>query len=247
MLVNNLSDMEVKKLVMLIYGAPGSGKTYFVGTIGEKLNTLIVDTEGGQLTLKYLGEEVKKNLRSISMNRFEDLDVIYKAAKINTVEGWKKLGVNTDRPFEAIVIDTISELQSIMIDKLRKGTPLDGLGDPLKLVPLQIQEWGKLIDLTTLTIKAFKELPLTFVSTFHEQMTRDELSGVVQGCPSLKGKAAPEIGKLFDIQLHMCMGLNGKYNAISKAQSSWQAKSRFPLADKIEDPTYAKLLISMKN
>lgn len=239
---------------ILIFGAPGTGKTRFIGTMALKLYTLLLDVDDGSETIKYMPVEVKQNIVVVKMTKFTDLDQIYKLMTKNDPKLWsehltKANGgkvVVIDKPFEAVAIDTWSELQYEMVDEIRPGDSMLAMQDIKKMQALQIQDWGKVMDLTKLAIKCFKELPVTFVASFHEQLLKDDLSGGVFGLPSLQGKVAYDIGKYFDIMGHMTMTQDGKYAIATKGHARWQAKSRIPCASMIVDPTFEKLFASVE-
>jgi hypothetical protein len=242
---------------ILLYGSPGVGKTRFIASVSSKLYTLLLDVDDGHRTIRYLPQEMSSNVVVVRMTDFTDLDMLYKLTKKNDPAEWTAYlnknnsgkPIKIDKPFEAIAIDTMSEMQFEMIEEIRPGGDSTvAFGDMKKLQGLQIQDWGKVIDLVRLAIRAFKDLPITFVATFHEMIIKDDLAGGIYGLPSLKGKDLPsEIGKYFDVVGHMTMTQDGKYALATKGHAKWQAKSRIPCDAIIIDPSYEKLIAKIVN
>jgi hypothetical protein len=249
----DLSDKSLGHLKILLYGAPGVGKTRFIASTAEVLQTLILDVDDGSKTIRYMSQSVKDNVTVLRMTTFADLDVLYKLAVKNDPALWtahiKRCGGSKviSQPFQALAIDTMSEMQFEMIEEIRPGDSKAGMADMKKLQALQIQEWGKVIDLVRVAIRAFRDIPITFIASFHEMLMKDELSGHIFGVPSLKGKDLPsEIGKYFDITGHMTMTQDGKYALATKGHAKWQAKSRIPCDAILLNPSYNSLVNSLQ-
>lgn len=238
--LDNISDLGLN---LLMYGEPGCGKTRFVGSVGEVFYTLGVDVDNGFKTLRLVPEEWRKNLVPIRLSDFADIDKLYHLAHDNDPDKWTKaLEVPVEKPFEAIAIDTWSELNWVVKEEKRRLLGKDGKGRITWRDNIQIQDWGAILDLNTLAVKAFCDLPITFINCMHEVITQDELTKVIKGMPAINGKLAPEIGKFFDVLGHMGVSPQGKYFVETRATSRYQAKSRLALEAKIEDPTLKLML-----
>ena len=237
-----------KDLNVLPYGEPGCGKTRFVASVGEVLYTLAIDVDKGFKTMKLVPKPWLNNIVAIQMTTFKDLDKIYKLAQKNDPDEWTKEFSTPDKPikitkpFEAICFDTWSEVNWKVKEERRRiagkiSTGLSFRGS------LEIQHWGDIYDLNILSIEAFRDLPITFICTMHEQVIQDDKLGVVRGVPSLNGKAASEVGKHFDVVGHMTIDLAGKYVMDFKTIKRFQAKTRLASKDgKLIDPTFQKLI-----
>ena len=237
----NLDDLKTMNLNILAYGEPGCGKTHFVGTTGECLYTLAFDVDNGFKTLRQLPKSMTGNIVPILMDSFKDLDDIYKMVQKNDPVAWSKyLGKEITKPFEAIAIDTWSELNWDIQQEKRKAIGKLGTGLTFR-DNIQIQDWGAISDLNKLSIQAFTDAPITFICTMHEQFYTDEKSGITKGLPIIMGKLAGEVGKYFDIVGHMYSDMSGKYCMDTVSKKKYQAKSRLKLDATIFDPTFIKL------
>ena len=58
--INSTSDVEIERIVGLVVGQSGIGKTFLVSTLEGK--TLVASAEGGLLCLKKLPKEVRANI-----------------------------------------------------------------------------------------------------------------------------------------------------------------------------------------
>lgn len=242
--LDSLSDLHLN---ILAYGEPGCGKTRFLGSVGECLYTLAVDVESGFKTLRLIPQAWRKNLVAVRIDKFEDLDKLYQLLEKNDPARWTKaLGVPIEKPFQAVGIDTWSELNWLVKEGKREQLGKQG-GDSLAWRDnLQIQDWGSILDLHQKAMEAFRDLSMTFICNMHEQIIQDERTKVIRGVPSLNGRLAAELGKYFDVVGHMSVNPMGKYVMDTQATTRYQGKSRLSLGKTIEDPTFKKILDGLK-
>lgn len=240
-------DLKKGPLNILPYGEPGCGKTRFALSTGEVLYTLFVDVDNGIKTALTVPQEWLKNIVPIRFTDFRDIDKIYKLLIQNDPEELSRvLGVKVNRPFEAVVFDTWSEVGWEIKEQKRSDLGKQG-GDSLIFRPnIEIQDWGNIIDLNQVCINAFRELPITFICPMHEMFFEDKKGGRTSGTPSINGKFAGEIGKHFDIVGHMSVNITGEYVMDTAMKSRFQAKSRIPLAKQIKNATYKGILNAME-
>src|SRR5699024_422644 len=219
---------------ILIYGTPGSGKTHLACLAARERKTLLFDIDNGAKTIENLQKEAQKNIVTIQYTKFSDLNEIYQMlAKNNTAEKWtaffKKKGIDLkiDKPFEVVILDSLSELQRQMELELRNESLDDKLRNPQNIGPLRIQDWGAVSELTeTVVSDAFGSLPITFICTAHEQMVENENTGETAGTPKLRGKLAFDIGKHFDFMGRLTFARSGQRVLITRTEKKWQAKTR---------------------
>ena len=231
---------------ILIYGAPGVGKTHLACTIAESKQTLLFDVDLGARTLNNLPKEVTKNIIPIQYTQFSDLNEIYQMlANNNTTEDWNKffksknIDIVIEKPFEAIIIDSLSELQRKMELELSSNT----LSDLKDFKPLRIQDWGAIMSLTeTIVADAFGSLPIIFIATAHEQMIVNEDTGETVGTPKLRGKLAFDIGKHFDFMGRLTFAKTGQRVLFTKTKMKWQAKTRGNHDDVLVDPSMKDII-----
>lgn len=228
-------------LSILIYGASGTGKTNIIATAAELGKVLLVDLDKGTATLTrpHLSKYLPK-IQVVEID-FNDVDKIYKAALVNTVEAWNKIGVVTDEPFKTLVFDTYSEAQWLFQKELRRANNTLGTGLAYRK-NLEIQNWGSLTDLNKLILTSFREVPMTVVFTMHEVLDKDEVSGAIYGGPAIHGKLVTEIPKYFDIVARTFVDMQGKYSVTTKAANKWTAKTRVGEGKVTANPIFKSLL-----
>ena len=235
---------------ILVYGAPGSGKTHLAAEIASKRMTLLYDIDLGASTINKFPKEIKDNLVILQHTEFADLNKIYQMLlKNNTAEKWNqffaqnKIDIKIDRPFEVVILDSISELQRHMERELSATTLSDKMSSIQNIKPLRIQDWGAVSDLTeSVVADAFGRLPLVFVATAHEQMIENENMEEVFGTPKLRGKLAFDIGKHFDLMGRLTTAKTGQRVLYTKPEKKWQAKSREKTDGVIVNPNLNKII-----
>lgn len=240
--LDNLSDLNLN---LLLYGEPGCGKTRFLGSVGEVMYTLGVDVDKGFKTLRLVPQEWRDNIVPVQFDDFKDLDKLYQLASDNDPDKWSKaLGTTIEKPFEAIAIDTWSELNWYVKEEKRRLLGKDGKGKLTWRENIQIQDWGSILDLNNLAVKEFCDLPITFVNLMHEVINQDDVTKIIKGTPAINGKFAAEIGKYFDVLGHMSVTPQGKYTIDTRATARYQAKTRLKLDVKLENATFKMMMQS---
>ena len=247
------SDLLKGPLNVLPYGEPGCGKTRLALSVGEVLYTLYLDVDNGLKTILTIPKAQRdlwmSNIVPLRFTDFKDLDKIYQLLTKNDPVLWTKhfasIGhpeVIITKPFEAIVVDTWSMMNWEIKEEKRKNIGKQGAGALAFRPNIEIQDWGNIIDLNEMAIKAFCELPVTFVCCMHEQFFEDKKGGRTSGTPAINGKFAPEIGKYFDIVGHMSVNVTGDYVMDTAMKARYQAKTRIPLEKQLKHITYKGIL-----
>lgn len=219
-----------------MYGASGTGKTDFIGTLGEMGRVLVIDIDMGGLTLQ-TSPRVRpflKNIWRVSFDEFGDLDTAYKYILKNDPAEWTKLlklppEQAITEPFDWIAWDSWTELQWNMLQELRKNEKL--LTSKLEFRKnIGIQHWGMLTDLNKLSIEclrdASKKAKVNQVFVMLEAMSKDDISGQIFGGPAIHGKLVHEMPGYFNIVVHTYTDLSGAYCVSTKSKGRWPAKTR---------------------
>lgn len=226
----------------LIYGESGSGKTHLVATLGELGKVLIVDADKGNRTLQ-TAPKLKAywpNIEVVDFRKFADLDALYKLVLQNDPKEWSKvMGKNITTKFDWIVLDTWTEIQWIMLQKLRQDNNLGGgLNEKLDFRKnIQIQHWGAMTDLNKLAIEAFKACThVNMVFVMQESVVKDEITGAVTKGPAIHGKLVKELPAYFETVIHTYNDIQGKWCATTLPKQGWPAKNRIKIGADIKDP-----------
>lgn len=161
----------------LITGDPGAGKTLISSTFP---NPLFASAEGGLMSL------AQRNIPYIDVKSSTDLLAI-KASLQQPVSVQKEiLGME----IETIVIDTIDEVQKMLIRERLKDTHKDSM---------ELRDWGWLGEQMQLIISEFRNLDMNVVMTCHLREQSDGDSGAVWIEPGLQGAIGKQIAGYFDI------------------------------------------------
>ncbi len=178
----------IKWLNVLVYGEPGAGKTFLIGTAQDHPDTrptLVLDIDGGTVTLRD-----RKDIDVISIRSIAELEKTYQMLH-NSID--PETG---EIYYKTVAIDSITELQKldmedIMTELTSRRPDLD------KDVPSQ-REWGKSANHMRKIVRAFRDLPCNTIMTALATTDKDD-HNVVTYYPSLPGKLRAEVPGFLDI------------------------------------------------
>lgn len=163
----------------LICGFPGSGKTLLSSTF---VNPFYASAEGGLMSI------ADRNVPYIDIKSSTDLLAFKHAVDQDPKTRQEILGF----PVDTVVIDTIDEVQRILIrERLEEQ----------KKEAMQLQDWGWIGEQMAAIIRGFRNLPLNVVFTCHLKETTDSDSGKVWMEPGLQGAIAGQIPAAVDLAL----------------------------------------------
>lgn len=224
----------------MIFGPPGHGKTYFLGTAVFDERTCpicLLDFEGGVLdVLAGLPGEGTDWVR-VPITTWEDFNQAYERLRVND-EGFKSAG-----------IDSLSETHIFALMNILDANKerREAKGDHPDLI--QQGDYG--VGLTQLRrlVRYFRDLPLhTFYTALHKDDV-DPREGLVK-IPNLAGRAAIEIPGLMTVTGYLALTEDDEGNThrvlILQNYAKIRTKVRTPWGvvapDEIEDPTVTALL-----
>jgi DNA polymerase III delta prime subunit len=141
-IIKRMSDIPRQYLNMLVYGPPGCGKTTLAASavdVDEMSDILLIDIEGGDLVI-YDNPRIKRidRIDSIRVTNYKQLGDVHKYLKahcrhrdststesidvLKNAEA-KFLGISpteiqTPRRYKTIIIDSLSELDSMVLNEL---------------------------------------------------------------------------------------------------------------------------------
>ena len=167
-------DISNDKLTMLVYGAPGSGKTWFAGHMPKPY---FISLDRGLIGLK----KHKVPIQGVEIETYDEaLAVVY-----DLTNGKRGTGCET------LVLDHLTVLGEMALEtalKQQNKTKAD------------LHTWGVTVDKVRFLIKLLLDLSNKFhiLVLSHEQIEKNELRGGVFGTPATIGKFAYHVGGLFD-------------------------------------------------
>jgi len=135
--VIDAGEAQVDWIKLLVYGAPGSGKTNLLSTLPDPLVVLLTEKHGA-MTVKRVNPNAKiifiEDKKKIVNGKVQ---VIKKAADV-LYEVLERLGTE-EHPFVSVALDSLTDMQQILLSDMKGGKPG---------AQVSLQEWGKLIDKT---------------------------------------------------------------------------------------------------
>lgn len=154
----DLEDIENHK-TFVIYGPPGTGKTTFAGTFPGPI--CYVD-------IRDQGTGVLKGVKNVKVKRLEDLD--------DLEEVLFRLQKNKDG-FKTVVLDTVSQLQQMMVEEHLAGKKLKKGKRPGDWGTMSMQDWGAVTGEMKKKIIDFRDLAddgMNVVFLAQQKISREE-------------------------------------------------------------------------
>lgn len=147
-------------LNILVYGLPGSGKTWFSASFGklERFQpTLYIDCFANTISLSSWDNFHPTYLRPQSLADLQGiLTLLSNPAKFMQSELGKQMGSYP----KLVVVDTLSELQNIIIDHAKGSS-----NQMLKHKALRIQDYGVVKDITLSFVRRLNRCPTHIIYT----------------------------------------------------------------------------------
>ena len=238
----NAKTINVDKgMKILLYGPSGTGKTELSSTFP---NPHFVDLDNGMLSLA--GKDIK--YVTISSRETTDPDFLAipkgdvyakrdaytKAVKL--IEYW----ANNLKAGDTLIVDSFSFLNEYAVDYVLR---LANQATP------RIQDWGAAQGMLINILEQINDVECNVIIVAHNQFVKDEQSGFVSWLPDTIGKLATKISVYFD-EVYLTGVERGKggerekiiYYIETVPTRATTAKSRLKLPNRIDDPTYEKLI-----
>lgn len=207
---------------VLVYGPPGRGKTYLMGTLQDDPRTspvLFLDCEGGTSTL--FGKEIDL----VEVRGMKDLEQVLDFLE----EG--------NHPYRSVVLDSLTEVQLSALlslhslgeqEKRRKLIAALGYDPEVVKSWLEPQDYGVALSLMRRLLRRFRNLDLPFFAT---ALSKEASRGEV--VPALVGALAEEVGGFFDVVAYLALEEEGEEKVIQRkllvgAMPGFYTKIRVP-------------------
>lgn len=178
----NLSqyDYSLLGLKILMYGPPGSGKTWFIGTMP---GVYIVSLDKGLIGLRLAGVVAD----GCTVDTFDELQQVV-----------SEIAAGTRAPkAKAIALDHLSAVTDLAVTSVKMKTGKKAMDR---------STWGTVADYVRMLTKQFADIAdirnVHVCVAAHEKIEKNEIIGSVLGTPDTVGKFAMSVGGLFDLYLY---------------------------------------------
>lgn len=256
-----ISDINpAEHLKILLFGAPGAGKTWLAGTFPKPA---FVDTDNGLRTLASKPFKEAYPNKRIVYETFDD-PTDQHGAFTKATGFWEALEFANklieDKEIETIVFDSLSSLQELSMhvgfelsgrdNKSKTMAKLDAArrskGIPVA-VPTQA-DYGSSMAVFSQFMNKAVTIPKHVVFIAHERDETTEAGALLRKDPLLTGQAVrAKVAKWFDEVWYLDIGARGKRILLTDSTSTLKAvKSRSGIPNRIEDPDYVKIMEAMK-
>lgn len=167
----------------LVVGEPGSGKTLLSSTFP---NPYYASAEGGTMSIAH---------KKLPITKIQSSDQLLELLMIldQTPKARSSL-LKLDRPVETVVLDTIDEIQNIIIRERLEAE---------KKTALTLPDYGWLREQMRTIIRNFRNLDMHVVFTCHVKESRDDELGRIVYKPGMQGGIADEMAGFVDLALFL--------------------------------------------
>lgn len=218
------------RINMLIYGESGIGKTRFGGSadeVPELRRTLLIDVEGGTLTLRDLFPDVE----TVRVKSWTDMQNVYDSL------------FHGQHEFTTLVVDSLTEIQKMSMDGIMRNL-VEKYEERSEEVP-GLREWNINLEQTRKFVRAFRDLPMNTIFTALVKTEKNIKTGSLKRKPSLSGKLADEVAGFLDIVCYLYAkeidGINKRILLCSQTEDVVAKDRSNKLPMTLEEPTMAKV------
>jgi len=156
--------IEDSGIRIMLYGPSGVGKTFMTSTLPGSI--LLVNAEGGLLSLKKAPQEVKDRITVSTIAGMEDIGEVY-----NTMS-------DPECPYDVVVFDSITEIAEKLLAVGKSAAK-----DPR-------HAYGTMADDMIGLIKAFRDMPgkKTVIMIAKQKRFTDDYAGITKYMPDYPGR-----------------------------------------------------------
>lgn len=221
---NNVAD---KKLNILTWGRPGSGKTWFMGTAPKPF---IIAAEDGVLTL---------HEKEIDYVLLDPEEKVYDTVMIYIDDARKKLGVFED--IETICVDSLWKLNQMLLDEIIEEAGRE---------KAERDDWGMLLTRISKIMSNLLAMDYHCITSVGEQikedaMNTDKKNPLMLPEFNMSGSYKSQVAYEFDFNLYFEQkprGARVDYMAYPLPHDKRNAKSRVKLPNEMKDITFDFIL-----
>lgn len=215
---------------MLVYGESGIGKTRLAGSadaVPQMRRTLLIDVEGGTLTLRDIYPEVE----TVRVKSWQDMQKVYEAL------------FDGKHDFTTLIVDSLTEVQKMSMDSIMLKL-IQEYEERSAEVP-GLREWNINLEQTRKFVRAFRDLPMNTIFTALVKTDKNQRTGAMKRKPSLSGKLADEVSGFLDIVVYLYAkeidGENKRVLLCSQTEDTVAKDRSNNLPQTMEDPTMEKI------
>ena len=191
----SLGRREVDKFNCLLYGEAGVGKTPLCGTLEAYEKTspcLFLDVDQGTMSLNGTGPRPTV----YSVTSFDSMSRIYGLLKNGNWDELAKLVGSVSKQYRSVVIDSGTELASILLRSIvAEDDKNEGVPDQASYLKTQLR--------FITMYKAFRDLPLSVVTTAGVRDQKDDIAGIVRFWADFSPGLLKELYRFSDLILFM--------------------------------------------
>lgn len=204
--IKRARDILFLTLNLFIYGDPGTGKTWLVGSAAKAgLRVLLLDSDKGSMTVR------DSDIDVLPIGSVQDLRDILK---------WLLKG---DHPYDVVALDTLNDIQDRIIDAEKARSNSEGRAGVMNQ-----DKWVEVISKTKGIITAFRDLPMSTIVLCHaKEVGGGKGEGPVRIRPALSGKKLEgALVGAFDVVGYSVCGM-------SKNGYTWRIRTRCDIDERI--------------
>ena len=216
-----------KKLNILVWGLPGSGKTHFAETAPRPF---LINTDKGELTMH------KSHIPFVTidgtMQVYETIMSILDDArkgKANEVVDFKEI--------DTIILDSVWKLSDLLLEEIMEEANNSGKAN--------YDNWGELLTRMSKIIDGFTASNFHFIATSGEATRQDEMDAEEKIVTfNFSGSYRNRLPYSFDFNLYLKATKRGKemqFIANTMEENKRTAKSRVAIPRQIVDPSFKKI------
>lgn len=227
--INRVNETD-PRVNMLIYGESGIGKTRLAGSadaVPGMRRTLLIDVEGGTLTLRNLYPEVE----SVRVKSWAEMQMVYDELFAGTHD------------FTTIIVDSLTEVQKMSMDGIMRKL-VEEFEDRSAEVP-GLREWNINLEQTRKFVRAFRDLPMNTIFTALVKADKNPRTGAMKRKPSLSGKLGDEVSGFLDIVSYLYAkeidGVNKRFLLCGQTEDTVAKDRSNKLPLTIEEPTMSTI------
>lgn len=227
--INRVSQTE-PRINMMVYGESGIGKTRLAGSadaVPGMRRTLLIDVEGGTLTLRNLYPDVE----SVRVRSWAEMQAVYDSL------------FSEQHDFTTIIVDSLTEVQKMSMDGIMRKL-VEEFEERSAEVP-GLREWNINLEQTRKFVRAFRDLPMNTIFTALVKADKNPRTGAIKRKPSLSGKLADEVSGFLDIVAYLYAkeidGESKRFLLCGQTEDTVAKDRSNKLPLTVEDPTMSKL------